>query len=395
MDRRYKIFLLILLGSFTAFAPLINNTLGPILSLVADYFGTDKGVVNLGLTASMAGLASGQLIVGPLSDKYGRRTPVIIAVLLFFLASVAVIFSVNLEMFIACRFLQGVGGAGGIVISRSIAADNFKGHELMTVIAITGTINGIAPVVAPMASGAVAGLGGWQAVFVMLSVIGLLMALGTYRLRESLPEGRRSGRPLLATFRLYGKVVRNKQYILYVLHQCTAEVILFGNIASVWTILDHFGYHDQMQASMALAVNGVFIAIGAGGAAKFKQATSGVKASCLGMIVLSIIEAIVLYADLGFWAYEIVLCLMLVFMGFTLTASTTLALESEREEAGTASALFGAMGFVAGAVVAPFVALGNPVHSTAIAFVCGAALSCIFGYFALKQTAKTLHKTAE
>ena len=173
------------------------------------------------------------------------------------------------------------------------------------------------------------------------------------------------------------------------LHQCTAEVILFGNIASVWSILSHYGYTDHMQASLALSVNGVFIAIGAGSAAKFKKATSGVKVSCVGMMVLSVLEAVVLFLDLGFWPYEIVLCTLLVFMGFTLTASTTMALESERKQAGTASALFGAMGFVSGALTAPIVALGNPVHSTAIAFVAGAALSCAFGYFALRQTAKS------
>ena len=389
MERNYKIFLLVLLGAFTAFAPLINNTLGPILGLVAKHFDSTQAVVNIGFTASMIGLAAGQLVLGPLSDKYGRRRPLILSVTLFFLASLAVAFSTSMEMFIALRFMQGVGGAGGIVISRSIAADNFKGHELMTVIAITGTINGIAPIVAPMASGAMADLSGWQGVFYMLAGVGLLMAIGTYHLRESLPDGRRTGRPLFATFRLYGTVVRNKQYILYVLHQCTAEVILFGNIASVWSILSHYGYTDHMQASLALSVNGVFIAIGAGSAAKFKKATSGVKVSCVGMMVLSVLEAVVLFLDLGFWAYEIVLCTLLVFMGFTLTASTTMALESERKQAGTASALFGAMGFVSGALTAPIVALGNPVHSTAIAFVASAALSCVFGYFALRQTAKS------
>lgn len=389
MDRRYKIFLLILLGAFTAFAPLINNTLGPVLGLVASYFHSTQAVANMGLTASMVGLAAGQLVLGPLSDKYGRRRPLILAVTLFFLASLAVAFATDMEMFVTLRFVQGFGGAGGIVISRSIAADNFKGHELMTVIAITGTINGIAPIVAPMASGLVADAAGWQGVFYMLAGIGLLMAVGTYYLRESLPDGRRTGRPLLATFRLYGKVARNRQYVLYVLHQCTAEMILFGNIASVWSILSHYGYTDHMQASLALSVNGIFIALGAGGAAKFKKATTGVKVSCVGMLTFSVLEAVVLFLDLGFWPYEVALCAMLLFLGFTLTASTTMALESERKQAGTASALFGAMGFVSGALTAPLVALGNPVHSTAIVFVAGTALSCLFGYFALRQSAQS------
>lgn len=378
-----------MLGAFTAFAPLINNTLGPVLGLVASYFHTTQAVANMGLTASMVGLAAGQLVLGPLSDKYGRRRPLILAVTLFFLASLAVAFATDMEMFVTLRFVQGFGGAGGIVISRSIAADNFKGHELMTVIAITGTINGIAPIVAPMASGLVAAAAGWQGVFYMLAGIGLLMAVGTYYLRESLPDGRRTGRPLLATFRLYGKVARNRQYVLYVLHQCTAEMILFGNIASVWSILSHYGYTDHMQASLALSVNGIFIALGAGGAAKFKKATTGVKVSCVGMLTFSVLEAVVLFLDLGFWPYEVALCAMLLFLGFTLTASTTMALESERKQAGTASALFGAMGFVSGALTAPLVALGNPVHSTAIVFVAGTALSCLFGYFALRQSAQS------
>lgn len=384
MDRRYKIFLIALLGAFTAFAPLINNTLGPILASVATFFNTGPSIVNLGLTASMAGLAVGQLIIGPLSDMYGRRNPLILATLLFTLSSVAIVFAPNIESFIALRFVQGLGGAGGIVISRSVAADHFVGHDLLTVIAITGMLNGIVPIVAPMASGAMAGLGGWQAVFVMLAVVGVLLLLGSYRLRESLPNGNRSNRPLWATFKLYGTVARNRRFSLYVLHQCMAEVILFGNIASVSSIVSHYGYTGDMAASVALSVNGVFVAVGAGSAARFKQATSAVKASCAGMLLLSVAEAVVLFADMGFWSYEIVLCALLTFMGFTLTASTTLALESEREHAGTASALFGAMGFTSGAVVAPLVAVGNPMHSTAIAFVVGAVVSSLLAHFALR-----------
>ncbi len=386
MERHYKVFLLILLGIFTAFAPLINNTLGPIVTSVSHFFATSASTVNLGLTASMAGLAMGQLIIGPLSDKYGRRNPLIVATVLFALASVAIVFSPNVETFIALRFVQGLGGAGGIVISRSIAADYFVGHELMTVIAITGVINGISPIIAPMASGMMAEIGGWQAVFAMLGAIGALLVFGSYCLRESLPDGRRSERGLLATFRLYGTVIKNKKYLMYVFQLCTAEVILFGNIASVSSIVSHYGYTSDMAPGLALSVNGVFVVIGAGGAARFRRATTVVKVSCAGMLLFSILEAIVLFLDLGFWPYEIVLSAMLVFMGFTLTASTSLALESERKQAGTASALFGAMGFVAGAVVAPLVALGNPMHSTAIAFVAGAVLSGTFALFALRFT---------
>ncbi len=384
MDKRYKRFLLAMLGTFAAFAPLINNTLGPILASVTESFHTSAAVAGLSLTTSMIGLAAGQLIIGPLSDKLGRRLPVIASMAIFTLASVAIVFSPSITAFIVLRFFQGFGGAGGIVISRSIATDNFKAGDLMAAFAIINVINGIAPIVTPAASGALASLGGWQAVFVTLGVIGLLMLVGSYRLRESLPDGRRSGRSLASTYLLYGTVVRNKKFIFYVLHQCTAEVILFGNIASVAAIASHYGYSKPETAGLILSFNGIFTALGAGFAAKFKQATSGVKACCVGIMTLTVAGAAVLYMGWSFWAYEAIVCAMLVFVGITLTTSTTLALESERKQAGTASALFGAMGFIAGAVVAPLVALGNPVHSTAIAYVAGAALSCCFGYFALR-----------
>ena len=332
----------------------------------------------------MAGLAAGQIIIGPRSDKYGRRTPVIVSVGLFALSSLAIVFSPSITIFIVLRFVQGLGGAGGIVISRAIATDNFKGRDLMTSFAIVNVINGIAPIVAPAASGAMASMGGWQAVFVMLAVVGFVLLLGSYRLRESLPNGHRTTGTLLSTFKLYGTVVRNKRFMFYVLHQCTAEVVLFGNIASVAAIVNHYGYHGAMAASITLSVNGIFTALGAGLAARFKQATSGVKACCVGIITLAVVEAAVLYMGWSFWAYEALVCAMLVCVGITLTASTTLALESERGQAGTASALFGAMGFIAGAVVAPLVALGNPLHSTAIVYVAGAAVSCAFAYLALR-----------
>ena len=105
MERKYKIFLLILLGAFTAFAPLINNTFGPILGLVAKHFQSANALVNVGFTAGMVGLAVGQLVLGPLSDKYGRRRPLFVAVSLFFLASLAVAYAPNMESFIALRFV--------------------------------------------------------------------------------------------------------------------------------------------------------------------------------------------------------------------------------------------------------------------------------------------------
>lgn len=390
MTRRYRIFLLVLLGSFSAFAPLINNTLGPIIGPIAADLSVGPDSVSWGFTAGMVGLALGQLIFGPLSDKIGRRGIVVSTVAIFALASLLIGFAQGLTAFLTLRFLQGLGGSGGIVLARSIAADNFRGHELVGVIAVIDVITGLAPIVAPMLTAGMTALGGWRALFGLVALIGLILLGCSLRLRESLPVERRSQQSLLRTFGLYGRVARNRTFVAYVLQLCTAEMILFGNIASVQPILASYGYAGGQLttvSSLVLSANGIFVALGAAGAAAFKSARMGVRASCAGMLVLSAITLAVLWSHMSVWIYETALCLLLLMMGITLTVSTSLAMESARNEAGTASAMFGAAGFIIGAVVAPLVDLGDPTRSTPLVFLIGAILSAIFALVARPKQA--------
>mgnify|MGYP002444228279 CR=1 FL=1 len=118
-------FLLLFLGILSAFGPFIMDMYLPTLPAMADFFQTSSSMVQLGLTTSMIGLAAGQLIFGPLSDKYGRRSPLLLAMILFLLATLGCIFSHIISLFVVSRFLQGIAGAGGVVISRSIATDEY------------------------------------------------------------------------------------------------------------------------------------------------------------------------------------------------------------------------------------------------------------------------------
>jgi DHA1 family bicyclomycin/chloramphenicol resistance-like MFS transporter len=381
---KYKVFLLVLLGMLTAFGPFVTDMYVPSLPVMVDYFHTSISLVQLGLTTSMLGLAIGQLIFGPLSDKYGRRPPLLVAMIAFVVSSFAIIFSPTIEIFVILRFFQGFSGAGGIVISRSVATDNFEGRELLKMLAIIGAINGIAPIAAPVIGGTLVSSVGWRGIFIVLLVLGVLLLAGSKYMRESLPVERRNKASLLATFKLFGVVVKNRKFMLYVLQQGGAMAILFGNIgSSPFIVQDHYHFSPLIY-SLSFAINGLALGLGSGLSVKFKKATTCVKVSCMGMLTFSALEAVVLFADLGFWAYEAVLCLLLFFMGFTFTAATTLALESERAEAGTASAIFGAVGFLAGGIVSPLVGFGNMLHSTAIVFLCGAILSTLFAATAMR-----------
>ena len=167
MNENSKTFLLVLLGMLTAFGPFDTDMYLPTLPAMTEYFHTSSSMVQMGLTTSMIGLALGQLLFGPLSDKYGRRIPLLTALWLFIAATLLCLFATNIRQFIVMRFLQGVAGAGGIVISRSVATDRFAGRDLARMLALIGAVNGIAPVVAPSsaARAAIRSAGGESSAF--------------------------------------------------------------------------------------------------------------------------------------------------------------------------------------------------------------------------------------
>ena len=170
-----QLFILCFLGMLTAFGPFVTDMYLPTLPAMAVSFGTTSSMVQLGLTASMIGLAVGQLFFGPISDKYGRRVPLIMAMLLFLVSTLGCLFSANIMQFVVWRLVQGVSGAGGIVISRSVAADLFSGKELAKMLALIGAINGVAPVTAPIVGGSMADTVGWYGIFWVLFGLSLIL----------------------------------------------------------------------------------------------------------------------------------------------------------------------------------------------------------------------------
>jgi DHA1 family bicyclomycin/chloramphenicol resistance-like MFS transporter len=396
MRSNSKVFLLVLLGMLTAFGPFVTDMYLPSLPSMTTYFHTNVSMVQLGLTLSMVGLAVGQLLFGPISDRAGRRPPLIAAMILFIVSTIACIFSVNIIMFISLRLLQGIAGAGGIVISRSIATDKYDGRELMKMLALIGAVNGIAPIAAPVIGGAVlSGSNDWREVFVVLLVIGALLLGGSFLLKESLPPARRSKESMLKTFELFYVVVKNKKFMLYVLQQGFAQFILFGNIASSpFIIQQHYGF-SEFGFGILFAINSVSIGASAVLSMKFRHAENSVKTSCTGMVIMSLLEAVVLFGDGNFWLYESILFVMLFMMGFTFTASTTLALDSERKNAETASAMLGAICFLSGGIISPLVGIGNMLHTTAIIFMIGAGLSSVCAYLAMRGWKESYVKPTE
>lgn len=384
------IFLFILLGALTAFGPFVTDMYLPSLPSMVDYFDTQASMVQLGLTSSMIGLALGQLFFGPLSDRYGRRPPLLAAMLLFIVSTVCCLFSSTIESFIFFRLIQGVAGAGGIVISRSIATDLFTGKDLAKVMAIIGGINGVAPVASPVLGGFLTDSIGWKGIFVVLLGIGVLLLLGNLRFRESLSVERRKQGSLKGMLTGFGIVLRNRRYLYYVLQMGFAMGVLFANISSSPFIMQqHYGF-SAFGFSLFFGINALAIGVAAGLSVKFSNPEHAMFAGCVGMTLLSILEFVALSLGCSFAVYELLLFLLLFALGLTFTASTTLAMDCERANSGTASALFGAAGFAFGGIVSPLVGLGNILSTTGLLFLICSLCSLGFGLLALRQTHPSL-----
>ncbi len=385
IGRRYYIFLMVFLGALSAFGPFITDFYLPTLPSLASIFSTTPSMVQLGLTSSMLGIAVGQLLFGPVSDRYGRRPLLVASLLLFFISTVAIIFSPTIEFFNVCRFLQGLGGSGGIVMSRSVATDCYTGRELAKTLSIVGAINGVAPVVAPLIGGVVANDIGWQGVFFILLAIGGVLLAMCGRFRESLPSDKRSKGNVLNVAGSFISLMRRPLFRMYIVVFGLAYGVLFAYISSATFIVqEHFNF-SEMQFSVVFAFNAIGTALGSALTLRFRKMQNAALFSTAGMTLFT---ALLLFTTLcveSFLIYEALTFMMMFSLGFIFPSVTTLAMSEGRNSVGAASAIVGAVGFVFGGIVSPLVGLGDMMFSSvAVMFVC-ASLSLVFALFCKRR----------
>ena len=379
------LFLLVTLALLSAFGPFVTDLYLPALPTLTGYFETSTAIVQLSLSLSMLGLALGQVLIGPISDKYGRKKPLLFCMWLFVFSTIACLFSWDIYSFVAFRLLQGIAGAGGVVLSKSIPTDMFTGKELAKYLAIISAINSIAPVVSPVLGGILLEFTNWKGTFVLLLVLGFIILILTYKLQESLPLAKRSNKKAITTFVSLAKVFRNPTYTFNAFTMIMAAIVLFSYIASSpFIIQEHYGF-SPLVFSLCFALNASAIGMGSVLSMRFKHPKDSLMAGSSGLLIFAIATAVCLYMDVPFVWFESMLMVMLVFLGLVFPAATALAMDSERENAGAASAVIGALTFLAGSISTPIVGMGNLLHSTAICLVTGASLAALFCVLARKN----------
>ena len=244
-------------------------------------------------------------------------------------------------------------------------------------LALIGAINGVAPVAAPMGGGCLAGSVGWTGIFWCLFVLGIILLLGSIHFEESLPVEDRKEKSWRSVFRSFIDVLRNSSYVCYTLQFGFAQGVLFANIASAPFIMQqHYGF-SPLMFSICFGINAIFIVISAASAIKFRRLEQALHYGSTGMVVVSALLLVALVLDCNFWIYELLLIGLLSMLGLTFTASNTLAMDCEHNNAGMASALLGALGFAFGGIVSPLVGLGNIMVSTGIIFLMGSICSYV------------------
>jgi len=377
-------FIFIMLGMLTAFGPFVTDMYLPSLPSMTGYFKTSVSMVQLGLTFSMFGMAFGQLLFGHLSDKYGRRKPLLIAMILFLISTFACVFAPNIEIFVVLRLIQGIGAAGGIVIARSVAADKFKGRNLTKAFAVVGAINGMAPVVAPITGGLLVEITGWKGIFAILFVWGIILTSVTSKFKESLSQTRRSKEKLSKTIKMFKNVLKNKEFVFYTLQIFFTMAILFSYIsASPFIIQEHYKF-SPVAFSLFFAANAAAIGTGAAISSRFKNYEKSLKTGSTGMIICSILLLCILAINGSIVFFEGLLFILCFMMGLTFPVTISFALNSAKKQSGTASAIIGASGFLAGSIVSPIVGLGNILISTGIAFTVSSISAAVFAFLVLK-----------
>ena len=368
-----------MLASLAAVAPVATDLYLPGFPAMGDAFGAEASGVQLTLTAFLVGMAVGQLVMGPLSDRFGRRTPLLTSAAACVVAGVVCALAPNLAVLVAARLVQGLAGAGGMVIGRAVIADVLTGRAAAKAFTLMLTVGGVAPVLAPVLGGLLAGPVGWRGMLWAVVLLCVVMFVGVLLvLEETHPVGARPHRgtswtrglrTVLATRSFRGPVA---------VFACTFAVLMAYISSSPFVYQNVVGL-SEVAYGLAFGVNAVGL-IGTG------WVTSRLVDRIEPRVVVRTAIGVQLSATLAFvtlaavgapgWTYPIPIFVAVASNGAVLGNTAALAMAEVRAVAGSGSAVLGFSQFSLGALVSPLVGLGGD-HSAVVPAVVMACASAI------------------
>src|SRR5690242_13363948 len=352
--------MVMVLGAVVALGPLTIDMYLPALPKIADDLSVSSSVAQLTLTGTLAGLALGQLIVGPLSDSLGRRTPLMAGIVLHMLASLLCLAAPNIEVLGVGRALQGVGAAATMVVSIAVVGDLFHDSVAATVLSRLMLVLGVAPVVAPSLGAAVLLHGSWHWVFAALVVMaGALLLVAVFALPETLPPSHRRPLRVRGIAATYLELVRDRRFVILVLVAALGMSGLFAYIAGASFVLQ--GTYGLDQQAFALVFGAGAVALIAATQFnvvllnRFSPQAITLWALAGALLAGGVFVALAVAGIGGLAGFVVPVWAILAAMGLVIPNAPAVALSRHPDAAGTAAALLGAAQFGLGAAVAPLV----------------------------------------
>lgn len=388
----------LLLTVFCALGPFTVDMYLSSFPQIMKFFETTPPMVQASLTAGLLGLSLGQVVIGSLSDVHGRRKPLLISMILYFIASISCAFAPSIEIFIALRFIQGFAGSAGLVVARAIARDKFSGIELTKFLALLSTVNSVAPLLSPLAGGVIISYTSWVGVFIFTGFVGIyLTTIVMWKIEETLPVEKRVQSNFVELLKNYKTLLLNRTFMGYAL----IAGILYGGVfayiaASPFVFQNIYGVSPQIF-SIIFAINGISIMLGAQVVKQLAGRIAEDTILKIGMslnFITSILLVIVVFSHGPLFMVIISLFVLNLSMGIIGPISFRLAMESQGHIAGTASALLGILPFLLGSITSPLVGMAGEYSAIPLGIIIFTAsvLAIIFQVTLVKKRKQNLIK---
>jgi MFS transporter, DHA1 family, multidrug resistance protein len=376
--RPRPILLLATLGGLSAVGAFAFDMYLPAFPAIAAEFHVPPGQVQLTLIVALIGLGAGQLIAGPVSDRYGRRTPVLVGLAVYTATSILIAAAPTIAAFSALRLLQGMGGGIALTISRAVVRDMFRGAQASRYMSRVTLFFGVAPIVAPNVGAAVLAFTSWRGIFLILAGYGVLLAVAVLRwLPETLPpERRRTGgaRDTVAVFRT---LATDRHFLGYALAQNLSFAGLFAYLSAGSFVLQEVFHVSARAYALIFAANAVGLVV-AGQVSAHLVGRRTPRALLFGALIAGLAACAVLIAAAEAGSLTAVVAALFTFiasLGFVFPNSLALALDKHHDKAGSAAAMLGGMQSAVSTVAGPLVAVLGTATGVPMAVVMfGAAL---------------------
>lgn len=384
--------LAIILGTLTAFGPFSIDMYLPALPAIAHEFGVETAAAQQTLAVFFIGLSLGQALYGPISDRYGRRLPLLFGCALYAIACIGCAFATSIESLIVLRFIQALGGCAGMVISRSVVRDLFDQQESARMYSLLMLVLGLAPITAPLIGGQLLLVASWRAIFFVLAGFGIAcLLLVLFVLRESLPAERRTRTGLGEALRVYGSLLTDARYMGYALAGGLASGAMFAYISgSPFVFIELNGVAPE-RYGLIFGSNAVgLIAASQINRWLLTRYTSSqiLKAALTVTATTGVLLLVITAAGVGgFPGMLVLIFLCIASTGFVGPNSTAAAMAPYGKRAGSASALLGAVQFAIGAGAGALISTlhnGTALPMTGTIALCGVAAFLVLQWLSLR-----------